>query len=55
MADEVVQIIPKDPRDPDATLRDVLDDVVELTRFNHRLLRFDVRRTEVELVYQPPA
>jgi hypothetical protein len=52
---EVVQIIPKDPRDADATLRDVLDDIVERNGLNRTLVRFAVRATEIELVYRPPA
>jgi hypothetical protein len=49
----IIQVIPKDP-DPDKTLEDVLDDIVELTSFNHKLLSYDNRTDEVELVYQPP-
>jgi hypothetical protein len=52
---EVVQIVPRDPRDPDATLKDVLHDVTERNRFSRRLVRFEIRSTEIELVYQVPA
>lgn len=51
---EIVQVVPKDPRDADATLSAVLDDVVARNRRNRKLVRSTIRPTEVELVYETP-
>ena len=50
---ETKQTVQKDPN-PDATLKDVLDDVVARNGFNRKLVRYTIKPTEVELVYQTP-
>jgi hypothetical protein len=51
---EVVNTILTDPGNPERTLKDILHDVVERNDFGRKLVRFEIRATEVELVYQTP-
>jgi hypothetical protein len=51
---EVINTILKDPENPDRTLKDILHDVVERNDFGRKLVRFDIRPKDVELIYQTP-
>jgi hypothetical protein len=50
---EITQAIPRDP-DADATLKDILEDVVARNRFDRKLVRFTVTAQQVTLVFQTP-
>jgi hypothetical protein len=48
------QTIPKHPTDPDKTLDEVLFDVVERNRFDRKLVRYEIKKSEVVLTYKEP-
>jgi len=52
MADDVVNVVPKNPVNPDETLDEVLNDIAKRTKFGLKFTSYEIRAADVKLVYQ---